>query len=702
MRIAVNSPAFRECLQNVMAHPTQLGLPGESWVSGPYYPCSADPGPPTVDAVMGAVLSSNGTVLSCDYHTIGTNTGGYANIGNIDASGREVLTFGNELGSLTAPIDCNYNPDGLPCTWDGAYQGTASTIAHEIMHTHGYTHVGDIVWNLNDVNVGDVGHYAATATQPASTHMFTLGDFCGVMPSYTPGNGGNAPSMPTATPSPGVHPTYGSGIPYEVGQCVDTVLAWSEASGHMHDDCGPWFAGLRIVDTVMSGSPSTATLHCVSDPYRGARYSPNSREVLAPIPPHAPTCTMDEGCSPTYAAGLHCDDNPNLIHLERRPHGSTGPWVRSATYSAAYDYRACAESIYGKACSVPTAYAAPAPACVTPERLVPYPFWLWYTTSLVTPIASALNDTFGGAAVQVLPVPLSQATQFPSLGAGGGDLSKDFGALGIGVYDANIGAWVGVGPSVGALPPVHGTAFAMVVGADKLPHVLGFGGDVGGTPLANVYDGAIALAGDKTSTKWARYPMSGPAGRTHAAVTANLAGDTAYMFGGTTAQGAVGDLWAYGVAKGQWTPMGASLAAARSDSAVALDGTRLVVFGGRDGKGNLLGDLSIVDLATGKLQTFTTTAVPRANAAVAVQQGLLHVYGGDTGKGASDVLEVISLADGKTQSSRHVGWAGLSGASITVDDAEAITLVPGFVPGAKIPGGALLGTADSLVLIQEQ
>jgi hypothetical protein len=88
-----NSAAFLGCIGAVIAGPTTLGVPGNTWSSGPHFACDGDPDPATsADFVVKRVLTSNGTLIACDYSAIGTNTGGWANVPDIDSSGREVKT----------------------------------------------------------------------------------------------------------------------------------------------------------------------------------------------------------------------------------------------------------------------------------------------------------------------------------------------------------------------------------------------------------------------------------------------------------------------------------------------------------------------------------------------------------------------------------------------------------------------------------
>jgi Galactose oxidase, central domain len=693
MRIVGSSPAFRECMTNIMRGGSQFGLPGAQGPGGPYYACNGDPTPGDVGTVMSHVLSPNGTVISCDYTALGTSRGGSAGVGNIDSSGREVLAFGNELGAMAYPANCNYNPDGAPCIGDDTYRVSANILGHEIMHTHGYSHVSDYVWNLNNVNVGDrVG-------TPPDTHVLTLDDFCGVMPSATPGNAGIAPTMPTSTPTPGRHPTYGSGIPYEVGACVDLVLQWSQASGHLHDDCGASFPGLKLVDTMFSGTPTTVPTHCVADPYTGTPYPSTVPGNRAPIPPHAPQdASFFVPCRTTgTVVPHHSDANANPVHLERRLVGTSGPWTETTSYAAGYDYRECAESLYGKACS--PASVVPSLCLPDPPRFEPIPWWKWVPftgRSRVKGIAERL-----GGIMMAYGVPAAEASSFPELGKPSGDLAADLGALGVGLYNPDLGMVFVRGPSTGDLPPVHGTAFATTLAPDGTVHLVGFGGDgPNGTIAGKVYDAKIASDDKSVSADWSSAQL--PTGRTHAAATTSEDGKQAFLFGGRTAKGASSELWSYDAGTGAFALVSAFAASARTDAAIAADASSLVVFGGQDAKGNMLSDLTIVDLATRKSRVVSTSLVGRAKAAIEIRGGLAYVYGGQSANGASETLDVVSLADGKVVSSTKIGVASSQGSGLAVQPDGWLTIVPGAVPKSSQLGGAFVGTPGQLTFVPEQ
>lgn len=292
MRVASNSPAFNECLQVVMREATNV--PDEGF-AGPYSPCVGDPQPATFGAVLAAVHTPNPTRVSCNYCRLGTDIGGQAGIGSVDGAGSESIELGNVLAELSKPAPCAYNPDNLPCISDWTLALSADAIAHEIMHTHGYDHV----------------------------------------------DGGGGCVAP-----PGVTLDHNSSIPYEVGECIRAVLDWSEESGHMHDRCPDNMPGLNLVDSVLSGSPDTQPMHCVSDPYSGAGG--------APVEPVLPKCKLTPSPAPGTPVSLDCIDAVPNQPLETRPVGSTGPWVSGLVpYQSSLDYRVCGETLYGKACTKP-------------------------------------------------------------------------------------------------------------------------------------------------------------------------------------------------------------------------------------------------------------------------------------------------------------------------------------------------------------
>jgi hypothetical protein len=377
-RIAMNSPAFRACMANVIEQPMRVRTSfSGTWES--YIPCAADPRPATTEAVMTAALSPKPTVIECDFAAIGTSRGGSAGVGNANGQARELVSFGSNLAALNQPENCQFNPDGAACVRDPAYRGSAAVIGHEVMHAHGYGHVSGFVWQRNAINVGD----------RLGDHTFTLEDFCGVRPAFTPGNRGVAPSDPTDHPTPGPHPTYGTSVPYAVSNCINAVLDASERTQRMHADCGPDFPGLNLVDSVFVDPARSPAMHCVRDPYTGSAYGAAG---VGPVPPHAPSACELRVCGTTGVISVFCADNANPLSLEHRHRASTKRWTNEdSDYSAEDEYRVCAESLYGTACSVPRLGA---PLCLSePTRgsePVPVPPWER------EPFYDALQETLRG------------------------------------------------------------------------------------------------------------------------------------------------------------------------------------------------------------------------------------------------------------------------------------------------------------------
>lgn len=679
MRTAIASPAFRECLSTSMARRTVIGASFFTNTQGPYLPCSGDPAPPTVDVVMSHVTSTLKSNLGCDYATLGTSTGGYSGVPAIDDAG-EHFTYGNVLGELSRPQRCAFNPDGVGnCIADTTFAVSAGTFLHEGMHAHHYNHVSDSVNNDETLMVGSI----VTWTLPdggTGSHTFTVDDFCGITPTAT------------------VHPVYGTGMPYMVGGCITTVLAQSAETGHMHDECGATFAGLNLVHSVFAPEGGTRAMECVADPYTGSYdYSPND-PGRAPIPPHAPTnCTIHPACPGSSKVTFGCDSNPNTLSMEERPRGGLTGWRTARTYSASYDYRVCAESIFGKACSTPrlgTKLCLPQPA-----RFKPIPWWKQTPYARSPRARSRAFAKASGATIMALAVDAATASAFPELGKSSGDLAPEFAALGIGFLNPNVGVIWARGGSTGTLPPGRGTAFAAGVSQDGTVHVIGFGGETSkGIPYAKVYDGKLAFSGDDVSASWS---ASATTARTHASAVGSIGGETVYLFGGRGAQGHLGDLQAYSVDGGTMTTVLAAAATPRADAAIDVDEASLYLFGGIDANGGVKSDLTIVDLAKKTTRVLQLAVTPRAGAAITVEKGMLYLYGGASSGGPSDAFDVIDLATGKVVSSTKLGVAAASGSSIVVDDDGIVSIVPGAVQGASVPGGAFVGLPGNMTFVVE-
>jgi hypothetical protein len=231
-RIAVNSPAFAECVDKAFSSFVSVTPPGYGLMQiGPYNPCLVtadghpDPATPGPGTILSNALSPNPVDIECDYNLLNTSEGGFANVGSVplsDTSSRETITLGSVLGGFQgASAPCYANPGTGACITDDAYAQVAEAIMHEIMHQKGYDHTG--------YNPGN----ACT--------MMTPDQLCGIPCSE--------------------NPYYGSSVPYEVGECVRVVLEESMVHcGSMHDCPG---GGLQLVDSIFSPSPWCG---CVTDP----------------------------------------------------------------------------------------------------------------------------------------------------------------------------------------------------------------------------------------------------------------------------------------------------------------------------------------------------------------------------------------------------------------------------------------------------
>jgi hypothetical protein len=292
-RIAAGSAAFKECVTTAMAQRTGAGR--SDVTIGPYHACSADPAATTAATVLSLTASTNDVRAYCDYSKIGTSESAHS--GTVNTQSEETLTFGSVLGALqTSQDNCNFNPDFKPCVSDPTYIQIAGDTFHEVMHDRGYDHF----------------------------EFHAPYDYlCGIPAAQSP--------------------YYGNSVPYIVSECLRAVLDQSMDKCDFHADCG---AGLRLVSSLYAANPQCA---CVSDPKQGA-----------PTPPNAPTgciATMHCQSSVTWS----CDTNPHPLVVQHRASlDVNSPWTDGAPVdivnNTAYDYRVCAVSIYGKACTGPVAF----------------------------------------------------------------------------------------------------------------------------------------------------------------------------------------------------------------------------------------------------------------------------------------------------------------------------------------------------------
>lgn len=700
MRIAASSPAFRECMSTAMGARTPVQTNRGPDTVGPYLACAGDPGPATIGGVMGRALATNGTRISCDYTKIGTTTGGYANVGAIDpATGNELFAMGNWLSSLNSPAHCGYNPDGLPCTGSATYSGVANTVIHEILHAQGYSHVSDFVWGLNDIVVGDIRD--DNGMPDDNDYTFTVADFCGITPTATrPPR--RVPNVPSASPPPGIHPTYTTSIPYIAGICMETVLDWSQNSGALNRDCGAEFPGFAIVDSVLRGSSTTMTSTCVRDPYSGTPYASRGG---APIPPHAPTaCSVRAGCG-AITSSLSCADNPNPVRLERRRIGSSGGWAASSDlHRAGYEYRACAESLYGKACSSDVTFNQARFCFDELQYPDPIPFWRWPSWLDGLALRDVAEAPLAGGVFAAMPIPKGQGGAFGSLVGGGGDLSSQFDGLVVGVYDPHSGRFPLAAPSVGDLPPGLGTTFAALPSSKELPALFALGGVLEkGEVSPWLYVGHTAYGkGIAPQTSWTRTPLDGggPGARAHAAWAASSTGGRLVMFGGRGPSGVNDDLWSYEPTGNAWSLVASTgTFGGREGASIAAANGSIFVHGGRSSPAKLEGDLWIwSDDAKGVVAH--TKLTPRAGATLVLAGGTLYVYGGETAGGASDLLEVVDAKTGKLLDKQTLQVASAYGGALSVDADGGLVLVPSPRSTAEL-GGAFAGLPGALQFVPE-
>lgn len=380
--------------------------------------------------------------------------------------------------------------------------------------------------------------------------------------------------------------------------------------------------------------------------------------------------------------------------------GSSSGWVTSSDlYRAGYEYRACAESLYGKACSRDVSFN-PARFCIEeiqyPE---PIPFWRWPSWLDGLALRDVAEAPFAGGVFAAMPIPKGAGGAFGSLVGGGGDLSSQFDGLVVGVYDPHNGRFPLAAPSVGDLPPGLGTAFAALPSSKGLPALFALGGVLEkGDVSPWLYVGHTAYGkGVAPQTSWTRTPLDagGPGGRAHAAWAASSTGGRLVMFGGRGPSGMSEDLWSYEPTGNAWTllaPGGAF--ASREGSSIAAANGSIFVHGGRSSATKLEGDLWIwSDDAQGVVAH--TKLVPRAGATLVLAGGKLYVYGGEAAGGPSDLLEVVDSKTGKLLEERNLQVTSLYGGALSVDADGGFVLVPS-PRSAGESGGAFVGLPDAL------
>jgi hypothetical protein len=215
-RIAANSPAFAECINKAFFK--TINIPGKGGGIdaniGPYNACSGDPPTPGPSTVLENTVTANPTKIACNYIP-GTTNAGSAGVGGVsltDSVTPESITLQNYVQWFQGDAaPCFNNPKGLTCAIDQKYAETGAVIYHEIMHQHGYDHF-------------EFG-----------------GHLCGIPASE--------------------NPSYANSVPYQVQECLRSVLEYSYSNCSMHDNCG-FGSGLKLQSSVFSATP---TCSCVSD-----------------------------------------------------------------------------------------------------------------------------------------------------------------------------------------------------------------------------------------------------------------------------------------------------------------------------------------------------------------------------------------------------------------------------------------------------
>lgn len=123
-------------------------------------------------------------------------------------------------------------------------------------------------------------------------------------------------------------------------------------------------------------------------------------------------------------------------------------------------------------------------------------------------------------------------------------------------------------------------------------------------------------------------------------------GDEILVIGGADASGPLSSAIRCDPAVGTYTGLPDVLATARTDAAIAATGTLLVVAGGRDAAGELVGDVEVFDLDTLERVATLPLLVPRAGAIAAPlpNQQVLIIGGVDAAGAPIDTLELYTPA----------------------------------------------------------
>ncbi len=170
---------------------------------------------------------------------------------------------------------------------------------------------------------------------------------------------------------------------------------------------------------------------------------------------------------------------------------------------------------------------------------------------------------------------------------------------------------------------------------------------------ASTGTGGGALLGDLWAfdgTAWTPQPQApAPSARTGAAMAMQIESDeaNAIVFGGASASGALGDLWVlWSSTGGTWETSTATGPSPRSGHALATMGGDIVLFGGQDATGAVLGDTWTFNSRNWTVQVTSGGPTPRYGHAMAALRGQVVLFGGQDATGAA--LDDTWTYDGAT------------------------------------------------------
>jgi hypothetical protein len=204
------------------------------------------------------------------------------------------------------------------------------------------------------------------------------------------------------------------------------------------------------------------------------------------------------------------------------------------------------------------------------------------------------------------------------------------------------------------------------------------------------------------TSEWGWYYTVGPGGRVGAAVVYDQARRKMLMVGGrTSASGQVGttlaDTWEQDTATKQWTQLPSAVTPAREDHAMVYDAAhnRTILFGGRDGAGQPLGDTWLWNSGAGWINVTATAQGPSARYGHAMAydpvRGVVILVGGRT---SSTSLNDVWEWDGAQERWRQANPTG------PVPSPRAFAALSAF---DSATGGVLLfgGTTDGTALLND-